>query len=412
MSDDNSDTPLDFPASKTEYYPELVENSVQNEKNLYVWQPEFLQLMEKFGCSPEVGTHLMKSLSLNQKILTKKTKGVSLFTPNFLLVWYYADATTAANQLAQTRPAGNFKIKLPALKSSSKPGTAAQQVAAAKPCRDSDTLVNKKTLAATTVAVNPKKRRVESGNNSNTNSDKDMTSKKKKPSKKKARLAPIGLPVTGNGLEQPQLPAKRKRGRPFKSIEEKAPKSIAAPGFNASVFVSIESAPKLMRRKTYKTDKHVAQEPHVEGPFTLIRSMKWVDFLHEVAGWVGVDKENLRVNGLSWGFQKQKAHLLLTSEQAFKTLREQVKVKNSSATVIFVYHPICKQLQNWGPQVSDAIVVVMHNPRLRRGCVTSHHITKSVTFVIFDWDNAIPQQLHHFLPFFLCNKFYFMYVMH
>ena len=49
--------------------------------------------------------------------------------------------------------------------------------------------------------------------------------------------------------------------------------------------------------------------------------------------------------------------------------------------------------------------VVVHNPRLWRGCVTSRHITKFVTFVMFDWDSAIPQQLPHFLPSFLCYKF-------
>lgn len=73
--------------------------------------------------------------------------------------------------------------------------------------------------------------------------------------------------------------------------------------------------------------------------------MKWAGFLDEVAECVGVEKENLQVNSLSWGFQKQKSQLPLTSEQAFKTLREQIKMKNGAATVIFVYHPICKTLQ-------------------------------------------------------------------
>ncbi len=61
---------------------------------------------------------------------------------------YYADAMTAANRLAQAQPAGNFKIKLPAQKPSSKPGTAAQQVAVAKPshqrCASGDAPVNPK----------------------------------------------------------------------------------------------------------------------------------------------------------------------------------------------------------------------------------------------------------------------------
>ena len=45
--------------------------------------------------------------------------------------------------------------------------------------------------------------------------------------------------------------------------------------------------------------------------------MKWAEFLDEVAECVDVGKENLQANGLSWAFQKQKAQLPLTNEQAF-----------------------------------------------------------------------------------------------
>ena len=72
-----------------------------------------------------------------------------------------------------------------------------------------------------------------------------------------------------------------------------------------------------MRRKTHRSDKHVAQEPRVAGPFTLVRLMKWAEFLDEVAECVDVDKENLQVNGLSWAFQKQRAQLPLMNEQTF-----------------------------------------------------------------------------------------------
>ena len=108
---------------------------------------KFCNSWKKLAAVQKWRTHLMKSISLNQKILTKKMKGVSLFTPN-LLMQYYADAMTAANRLAQAQPAGNFKIKLPAQKPSSKPGTAAQQVAVAKPshqrCASGDAPVNPK----------------------------------------------------------------------------------------------------------------------------------------------------------------------------------------------------------------------------------------------------------------------------
>ena len=72
-----------------------------------------------------------------------------------------------------------------------------------------------------------------------------------------------------------------------------------------------------MRGKTHRSDKHVAQEPRVAGPFTLVRLMKWAEFLDEITECVSVDKENLQVNGVSWAFQKQKAQLPLTNEQAF-----------------------------------------------------------------------------------------------
>jgi hypothetical protein len=64
------------------------------------------------------------------------------------------------------------------------------------------------------------------------------------------------------------------------------------------------------------------------------------------------------------------------------------------------------------PMVLLILPVVMHNPWLWRGYVTSCHITECITFVIFDWDNAIPQPLHRFLSFLLCNKFYLVYVMY
>ena len=40
-------------------------------------------------------------------------------------------------------------------------------------------------------------------------------------------------------------------------------------------------------------------------------------------------------------------------------MREQVKSKNSSATVIFVYHPLCKQPQSQGQHaIGDLALIV------------------------------------------------------
>jgi hypothetical protein len=231
-----------------------------------------------------------------------------------------------------------------------------QPAAAEKPSRRGppNVSVDSKELPVPADAlVKSKKRRADSEaetEHSETSMEEKAT-KTKKRSKKKARADEAEQKVVSENVELAQPPAPKtpkKRGRPRKLIDEKASRPVGSQPFNTSVFVSIENPPQLMRGRTHKTDKHIAQEPRVEGPFTLIRSMKWAGFLDEVAGWVGVDKENLRINGLSWGFQKQKARLPLTSEQAFNTLREQVKVKNGSATVIFVYHPICKQPQSRG----------------------------------------------------------------
>ena len=41
-------------------------------------------------------------------------------------------------------------------------------------------------------------------------------------------------------------------------------------------------------------------------------------------------------------------------------------------------------LDEFGIEDKVSNLLVVHNPRLRRGCVTSRHITKSVTNVIFD----------------------------
>ena len=47
--------------------------------------------------------------------------------------------------------------------------------------------------------------------------------------------------------------------------------------------------------------------------------------------------------------------------------------------------------------------VVMHNPRLWHGRVTSRHRAWSVTNSDKAWDTAVPQWLHNFSPFLLCS---------
>ena len=56
MSDNDSDTPLDFPQSDCDDYPEVVENSareVRKEDSPFVWTPECLEIMKRFGYGPE-----------------------------------------------------------------------------------------------------------------------------------------------------------------------------------------------------------------------------------------------------------------------------------------------------------------------------------------------------------------------
>jgi hypothetical protein len=53
MSDDDGDTPLEFPDSEPDYYPEVVKNDDEREKSPYKWQSECLQLMADHGLSPE-----------------------------------------------------------------------------------------------------------------------------------------------------------------------------------------------------------------------------------------------------------------------------------------------------------------------------------------------------------------------
>jgi len=52
MSDDNPDTPLDFPSSEADYYPEHVENPARRQKTPIDWAPESIQMLSEAGYSP------------------------------------------------------------------------------------------------------------------------------------------------------------------------------------------------------------------------------------------------------------------------------------------------------------------------------------------------------------------------
>jgi hypothetical protein len=58
MSDDDTNTPLDFPSSEADYYSEFEdmeteETSASQEKSPQKWEPEILQIISEAGFSPE-----------------------------------------------------------------------------------------------------------------------------------------------------------------------------------------------------------------------------------------------------------------------------------------------------------------------------------------------------------------------
>jgi len=130
---------------------------------------------------------------------------------------------------------------------------------------------------------------------------------------------------------------KRPRGRPRKIRDDTEAKRL----LTALVFVQVAVPPILQRGRTHKGDKMVAQKPQTKGPFTLTHSLKWPNFLTNVAEVTGIDKENIHVDGMSWGFQKQKDSLPLTNKDAFKAMRRMIKERKSdNTTIIMVNHSI------------------------------------------------------------------------
>ena len=128
---------------------------------------------------------------------------------------------------------------------------------------------------------------------------------------------------------------KRCRGRP----PAKKSRRFAVP-----IFVLVAVPPKIIPGKTHKGDKTVKQNPITAGPFSLTQKTRWVDFVALVANTIGVEKENVNLNTMTWHYQNKASQALpLKSEGSFDVMRKNVKsLKDASSQVIFVNHPIVK----------------------------------------------------------------------
>jgi hypothetical protein len=144
---------------------------------------------------------------------------------------------------------------------------------------------------------------------------------------------------------------KRPRGRPRKNPEvtgkdenaQKTRKSHGEKEFSVVVYVEVAVPPKLHAGKTHKGDKMVPQSPQRCGPFSMFRRTKWSNFLENVAGVTGIDKENLLLPGMTWRMQgkKEQDGLPLQSRDAFKAMRDILKNKTrKEQPVVFIHHPI------------------------------------------------------------------------
>ena len=188
------------------------------------------------------------------------------------------------NQPVHAQPARNIKIKLLAPKPPSK---ARQPATATKPSHGEASVGELPVLTGVTVPVKRKKpvdSEADTDHSDTQQPDQDGKAIKKKKlskkisdSKKKSRTDDHDTEDT----QDVQPLVQKKRGRTQKPIKEKLKAGLQP--FNASVFVSVKNPPQLIRGKTHRTDKLAAQEPCIKGPFTLIRSMKWAEFLYEIA---------------------------------------------------------------------------------------------------------------------------------
>ncbi|KAF8800140.1 hypothetical protein BYT27DRAFT_7342686 [Phlegmacium glaucopus] len=281
MSDDDTNTPLNFPSSEADYYSEFEdmqteETSASLQKSPRKWEPEILQIITEAGFSPE---DIETEVSLDEDSESEEEKDVN------------EEGETTTHQPVQFRRAGNFKIRLLAPKPPST-ASAASMLVAEKPWSRQDVSVDSKKYTPAT-RVRPSTavlRRVKTVHGPLKHGREYSSFESCRVGIRHRETVPVNRPgrgrlaaLTGRDDEKQPPPVPKKRGQPCKPVE-KASKPVSVAGsqpFNASVFISVEKPPQLMCGKTHKTDKHVTQEPCVEGPFTLIRSMKWADFLDE-----------------------------------------------------------------------------------------------------------------------------------
>jgi len=314
MSDDFEDPPLEFPISDTE------ENSqdstpdtepVTSDKK-YQWTPECAQLLVDHGFDPD-------SFENDEEDNEEEDK------PGEFLIHPSCQCFPDPKFCIENKAHEALKICLPPPKFSSK--------ARGGELRSESTKKRKKGKSDT--------------DKNEVSEDEDeeaqQARKKKKKAKKAHREAEAAEAVRQQAEEIRPPPAPKKCGCPPKPKDGSMTKVTPSHSFDASVFVSIKQPPEMVRGKTHQSDKLVPKKPHVEGPFTLTKSIQWTQFLDKVAECMDLDKENIQLDGLMWAFQRQKEPLPLSTEQGFKTMREQVRSKGQSAMVIFVYHPISKK---------------------------------------------------------------------
>ena len=309
MSGDFEDPPLVFPASDTE---ENCGDSTSDAEPVtsIKWTPECLQLLLDHGINPD-NLEEGEELEFEDEEEDKPGK-----FPTHLSHHCFLDSGFSIENKAHAA----LKFRLPPPKASLKAGGGKLQLASVKRKKGTD-----------------KDEATE-----DENEEARQARKKRKKEKKKARRLAEAAEAAEQ-VKEIEPPAPKKRGRPPKPKDGSSINVKPSHSFDASVFVSVEQPPEMVRGKTHRSDKLVPKKPHIEGPFTLTKSMRWTQFLDEVAECMDIDKENIRLDGMTWAFQKQKEPLPLSNEQGFKTMCEQVGAKGLSATVVFVYHPISKR---------------------------------------------------------------------
>ncbi|KAG5639891.1 hypothetical protein DXG03_002571, partial [Asterophora parasitica] len=156
------------------------------------------------------------------------------------------------------------------------------------------------------------------------------------------------------GVKDPVVAAhslpKHPHGRPPGSGKAKAvpppllPHQVPVIHLHASVYVEMSLPPKPVHGCTSKGDKLVTQKPKQSGPFTLTKSMSWHKFLGKVAETAGIEKENIDLGKVTWTFQKPKCKLLLTGEEGYEAMLEQIlALKSLLSAIIIVNIPAPKK---------------------------------------------------------------------